>query len=256
MKVSRFLRCGSELPARPVPHWCRTAHVSSREYSGRPRRVLAVFGLVLGSASAVARAQDEGHPVMVERDGFTFDLRLGTGYARTRFDERDSLIADCEALAIAGGARFGWFIGPHVLLGAELAGSWQSCASAVRVRDESYFTSKPRPEGASYGHFAPLGIFIEFYPWVREGWYASLSSGVGGGGMPDFAEGDAVFMAGYAIELGYELSGAAKVGPAPFLRYSAWGAEESPISSEHPDGMASSEWLVGLRWSFWAPQWR
>jgi hypothetical protein len=46
------------------------------------------------------------------------------------------------------------------------------------------------------------------------------------------------------------------VGPAPFVRYSRWAGEESPIASEHPDGLLSREVLVGLRWSFWTPDWR
>ena len=62
-------------------------------------------------------------------------------------------------------------------------------------------------------------------------------------------------VSGYSLELGYELSRAAKVGPAPFVRYSRWAGEESPIASEHPDGLVSRELLLGLRWSFWTPEW-
>ena len=217
---------------------------------------LGALGVLLGAVAVVAPARAETpRDVMTERSGFTFDLRVNTGAASAEFTESDYPVADFDAIAVGAAARFAWFVGHHVLLGAELVGTWHGGVGKLRIHDTSYFNNRGIPESASYGVLAPLGVFVEVYPFDDIGLYASLGGGIGLIDLPLFADGGSGPLSGYSLELGYELSGTAKVGPAPFLRYSRWAGEESPISSEHPDGLVSRELLLGLRWSFWTPEW-
>jgi hypothetical protein len=223
----------------------------------------AVLGLAVLGAATPARA-DEGATSMyvgaprpsemTERSGFTFDMRLCVGAASAEFTESDYAVADFDAVTIGGALRFAWFLSQHVLLGAELAGGWHGGVGQLRIHDPSYFVSKGLPDEASYGVLAPLGVFVEVYPLPGEGLYASIGGGIGFIDLPRFSDGGGL-LSGYSLELGYELSRAAKVGPAPFVRYSRWAGEEAPMSTDHPDGLVSRELLVGLRWSFWTPDW-
>jgi hypothetical protein len=208
-------------------------------------------------SASVAQAQQAESASVDGRSGFTFDLALSAGGASAEFTESDYPVADFEALSLGVDARWGWFIGHHVLLGAELALSWHAAVNPLRVDDRrGYFSNGSVPAQASYEVVAPLGAFVALYPVAGEGLFFGASAGVGLLGLPQFAAGDTGFMSGYSFELGYELSRSAKRGPALFLRYSRWAAEESPISSEHPDGLVSRELLLGARWSFWTPEWR
>lgn len=203
--------------------------------------------------SAAVAASEE--PTAPARDGFSFDLRLAAGGATAAFTESDYPVADFEALAISGSARFGGFLGPHVLMGAELGSSWHSGVGALRVKDPPYFNSG-LPNEATYSVIMPLGVFVEVYPWVDAGWFLAVSGAVGFIDLPSFSEGNSdVLTSGYSFDIGYELSGNAKRGPAVFARYSRWAGEEFFVS-EHPDGLVSRELLVGLRWSFWTPEWQ
>lgn len=207
-----------------------------------------------GSASMYVEAPRPTE--MTERSGFTFDVRLGVGAASASFTESDYEVANFEAVAVGGALRFGWFLGRHVLLGGEVAAVWHGGVGTLRIRDPGFFSGRRQPDEASYGVFAPLGVFVEVYPLPEEGLYASLGGGVGFMDLPKFSLGGTGLLSGYSVELGYELSRAEKVGPAPFIRYSRWAGEESPITSEHPDGLVSRELLLGLRWSFWTADWR
>lgn len=218
--------------------------------------------LLLAALPASALAQDDTPLVQrgaerlpAQRDGFTFDLRLAPGAASANFTESDRAIADFEAFALGASARFGWFVGPHVLLGAELSSSWHAGVGSLRVRDAEYFRGR-QPGEAHYTVVAPLGGFVELYPWRDAGWFLALGGGVGIIDLPGFSDGNKmVLTSGYSLDLGYELSPSFKQGPAAFLRYSRWAGEQF-IVSEHPDGLVSRELLLGLRWSFWTPEWQ
>ena len=214
----------------------------------------ALLGSTPAARATVVEAPSEAP--MTERSGFSFDLRLTAGPARAEFTESDYPVASFEALTVGAAARLGWFIGPHVLLGAELAGSWHGGVGRLHVQDPSYFSGNGIPTEASYAVAAPLGVFVEVYPMSDQGLFLSVSGGIGVMSLPRFAGDEGALLSGYSLELGYELSGAAKIGLAPFFRYSVWAGEESPISSEHPDGILSRELLIGARWSFWTPSWR
>jgi hypothetical protein len=208
--------------------------------------------LVLSPGSALAWAEA---PPAVERSGFSFDLRVVGGGASAEFTENDRRVADFEALALGGSARFGWFLGPHVLIGAELTSSWHAGVGTLTVHDPSYF-NRGVPSAAEFTVIAPLGVFAEVYPWRDSGWFLAVAGGVGFMDLPSFAPGDSnVYMSGYSLDAGYEFSGRAKRGPALFVRYSRWAGEEF-IVSDHPDGISSRELLLGLRWSFWTPEWQ
>jgi hypothetical protein len=228
------------------------------------RAGVCCFGAALALAAPARAEAEEGQVFMVlppapaapsERSGFSFDLRLGAGAATAQFTEGDRDVAAFPALAIGGALRFGWFLDRHVLVGAEVASSWHTGVGHLTVQDLDYFNGDALPSDATYTAVAPLGVFIEVYPWERQGFFISVAGGVGGLALPSFSDTDAgPLMAGYSLELGYELSRETKVGPAPFIRYSRWAGEE--FFEEHPDGLVSRELLVGLRWSFWSPAWQ
>lgn len=198
-----------------------------------------LFASGLGSA---ARAS-EG------RAGWTYDFRLGAGVATVRYEERDEVVADFEAFVLGGGLRIGGFIGPHVVLGAELAATWGTRVGTLRRRYQNWFYDD-YPRSSSYGYFSPLGVFIELYPWTSQGWFVSASAGVGLMQLPQFSPAaDGGLMSRYALELGYELSRSGKEGPALYLRLDRWSGDELPWSSEHPDGLVSSQLLAGVRWT-------
>jgi hypothetical protein len=182
-------------------------------------------------------------------------LRLGAGGASADFSESDRPVAEFEALALGGSARFGWFVGPHVLLGAELTSSWHSAVGSLAVADRPYFDAGV-PNTAAYSVIVPLGIFVEAYPWLDSGWFLAVAGGVGWMDLPRFSDGNSnVLTSGFSLDVGYEFSASVKRGPALFVRYSRWAGEEFFVS-EHPDGLVSRELLVGLRWSFWTPVWQ
>ncbi|HTV20178.1 MAG TPA: hypothetical protein VMG12_15950 [Polyangiaceae bacterium] len=208
---------------------------------------------IIASPSAAWADDDAG--AEPERRGFSFDLRLGGGGAAAAFTENDRPVVDFESFALGGSARFGWFLGPHVLLGAELTASWHSSVGALRVHDPVYFSSQGQPSGAAYTAIIPLGMFVEVYPWRDAGWFAAVAGGVGWLDLPTFSFDDInIYTAGYSLDVGYQFGGSGKRGPAVFGRYSRWGGEE--IFSEPSDGLVSRELLVGLRWSFWTPEWQ
>jgi hypothetical protein len=206
------------------------------------------------SAPAGAPAQDERRG---QRAGFSFDLRLGAGVASVAYDESDRPIADFEAFAFGGAMRFGSFLSPHVLIGAELAASGGVGVGGLRVHEPSFFGDDGYPTRPTFGCFAPFGVFLEIYPWESEGLFFGATAGVGFMGLPRFdpAESKGGVMARYALELGYELGRTGKQGPAVYLRYHRWGGSELPFSEDHPDGLVSRELLVGLRWSIWTELW-
>jgi hypothetical protein len=190
-----------------------------------------------------------------QRSGFSFDLRLGAGAARVAYDDTGRPVADFDAFALGGAMRFGGFLNPHVVVGAELAASWGLGVGELRVRDPSFFGLDGPPTSAAYGSFSPLGVFVEVYPWQSEGFFFGAAGGVGFMGLPRFGDAEGGVMARYALELGYELGRTGKKGPAVYLRHDRWAGSEVPISVERPDGLTSRELVVGLRWSFWSPVW-
>jgi hypothetical protein len=189
------------------------------------------------------------------RSGFSFDLRLGAGLAGVVYDEDDRDIADFEAFALGGAMRFGSFLDPHVVVGAELVLTWGFGSGELRVRDPDFFDRDGYPTHAAYGSFSPFGVFVEVYPWEREGLFFGAAGGVGFMELPRFGDASGGVMARYALELGYELGRTGKEGPAVYLRHERWRGSELPFSEDHPDGLVSRELLVGLRWSFWSPLW-
>jgi hypothetical protein len=192
--------------------------------------------------AAEARASDA-------REGWSFDIRLGAGVATATYDESDRPLAHFEAFVVGGALRLGGFIGPHVLIGPELAVTWGGGVGEPRIHLPNEI-SQGYPRGSTYGYFAPLGAFIELYPWAREGVFVSASGGVGLMELPDFGPGDYMaFMARYAFELGYELSESGKEGPAVYLHFERWRGAESILSTDYPDGLESSQLLAGLRWT-------
>lgn len=247
-------RSFGEWAAAPPGLWhCRHSPwvLRSQRCAGELAVALCVT-VALSSSAALASDEGDGEP---ERRGFSFDLRLAAGGASAEFTESDAPVAAFEAVALGGSARFGWFVGPHVLLGAELGSSWHTSVGRLRLQDPLFF-NRGLPADATFAAIAPLGVFVEVYPWRDAGWFAAIAGGVGWMDLPAFSVGSSnVYTSGYSLDVGYELSGNVKRGAAVFMRYSRWAGEEF-IVSDHPDGLVSRELLVGLRWSFWTPEWQ
>lgn len=199
--------------------------------------LLAVIALAVDASASEAR------------EGWTFDIRLGAGVASNTYDESDRAVADFDAFVLGGGLRLGGFVGSQVLLGFELDVLWGSGVGELSVRDPDFF-SDGYPRGDSYGYFSPLGVFVEVYPVQGEGFFMNVSGGIGLVELPDIGPGDyEAFMARYAFELGYELSGSGKLGPAVYLHFERWAGGETGLSTDYPDGLASTQLLAGLRWT-------
>ena len=190
---------------------------------------LCCSGVSLAASPPARAAQDTEQVFMVlpplpttptGRSGFSFDLRLGAGAAAAQFTEGERNVAEFSALTIGGALRFGWFLNPHVFMGAELASSWHTGVGRLTVQAPDYFIGDGPPSEATFVAVAPFGMFVEVYPWEREGFFVGVAAGVGGLSLPSFSDADdGPLMAGYSLELGYELSRTTKVGPAPFVRY-------------------------------------
>jgi hypothetical protein len=253
-RLSRCNRAAGD-PLGHLPATARRVPSVARGQQARARAARWVFVATLlalmSFASAVRASEAQGSEGRASegREGWTFDIRLGAGVASNTYDESDRPVADFEAFAVAGALRLGGFIGPHVLLGGELAVGWGGRAGELRVQDPEYF-SDGYPRGSSYGYFAPLGVFIELYPWRNEGVFVSASGGVGVTQLPSFSPGDyEAFMSRYAFELGYELSRTGKLGPAVYLHFERWAGSETPLSTDYPAGLVSTQLLAGLRWT-------
>lgn len=233
---------------RVVPRCCTPATVRARAALG-VLMALPLASLFVSSTVHASEAHASEAHASEERQGWSFDIRLGAGVATATYDMDEQPVADFEALVVAGALRLGGFIGPHVLLGGELAVTWGSGVGEPRILVPDEF-SPGYPRGSSYGYFAPLGAFIEVYPWRDQGYFVSASAGVGVMQLPKFSPVDhEAFLARYAFELGYELSGGGKHGPAIYLHFERWAGGETYLSTDYPDGLVSSQLLAGLRWT-------
>lgn len=241
-RLSRCNRGAGKPPGRSLGSVWRVPRVASGQQA-RARAARWAFGvtlLALMSFAGVARASGG-------REGWTFDIRLGAGLATNTQYERDSRIADFEAFVVGGALRLGGFVSPRVALGGELAVAWGSRVGEARLRDPRYASEYSIAD--THGYLAPLGAFIEVYPWTREGVFLSASGGVGLVRLPTTSLGDYMaFMSRFAFELGYELSRSGKHGPAVYLHFERWAGDESVFSTDVPDGIVSSQVLAGLRW--------
>lgn len=242
-RLSRCNRRGGDRQGRSAAESTRVRGVAI----GQQARARAARWAFLATLLALLSLGGTAH-ASEGREGWTFDIRLGAGVASNAYDENDVPVADFESLVVGGALRLGGFIGPHVLLGAELAVNWGAVVGDLRVRDPSYF-SDGYPRGSTYGYFAPLGVFLELYPWQNEGWFVSAFGGVGVMQLPSFSfTANSAVMARYGFDLGYELSRTGKAGPALYLRFERWAGEELPFT-DYPDAIASTQLLAGLRWT-------
>jgi hypothetical protein len=212
---------------------------------------------VLGASAGVAHAEDERPTPIGDRSGFSFDLALSAGAASAEFTESDYPVADFQALALELDARWGWFVSRHLLLGGAFAISWHAGMGNIYLKDVTYFSNEGAPRHGFYEVYAPLGVFAEFYPLDNEGLFIGIGGAIGLMALPGFSTGDGdAILSGYAFEAGYELSRYGKLGPALFVRYRRWAAEEFSYVEEHPDGLLSTELSIGVRWTFGAREWR
>lgn len=204
-------------------------------------RSALLVATLLGAVGLAREARASGTPA-----GLTGDFRSGVGLAAVTYDEGSAKVADFEAAVFSVGLRLGVFIGHHVVFGTELAALHGRMTSSLRVREPRFFDGEP--SNTTYGYLAPLGAFIELYPWARRGFFVSASGGVGMMQLPRFsreAEGGGT-MARYALELGYDPS-RVEIGWDVFVRLEHWRGIEGRFAA--PDGIVSSHVLIGFRGS-------
>ena len=58
------------------------------------------------------------------------------------------------------------------------------------------------------------------------------------------------YLAGCALEIGYDTDRCAPHVFGAFLRYGAWIGTESPLFTDFPDELSSGELTIGARWNF------
>jgi hypothetical protein len=185
---------------------------------------------------------------------FSIELRLMGGAAAlglTQMQDSEPYasidVGDVAAATLGVGLQWGWFVSNQVQLGfAHSLTRYQwfgqnSVESGRTYEDEGYWT-----DNSGYTLFSPLGVYAEVCPAAEGGIFVGLSGSVGFAASE--GPGGELFAAGYAIELGHELSGSRKDGAGLLLRYAGWLGGESPFDTDFPAGVGSHELTLGVRW--------
>ena len=127
-----------------------------------------------------------------------------------------------------------------------------SRVGSLDVRDVATYTDKFWLSETSYTVWSPLGGFIELYTNADKGLFFGVSGSIGHIPAPPPPPGTITtsrYMAGYAIEAGYETSRLGH-GLGAFLRFSGWTGTQSFLFTDFPEGLDSRELTLSLRWTF------
>lgn len=192
-----------------------------------------------------------------EQPDFSMELRLIGGGAALGFTQsqdgdpyqQDVDVGDVAAATLGVGLQWGWFADNHVQLGfthSLTRYQWSgenSVVSGLTYDGEGYWTDQ-----SGYTLFSPLGVSAEVFPSSEAGIFVGLSGSVGFAASE--GPGGTLLMAGYALEVGHELSGSIKGGPGIFLRFAGWVGGEDPLHTDFPAGLGSHELTLGGRWVF------
>ena len=230
---------------------CRArARVWLRSHSGCAWAAALVV-CVVGAASASSAQALEVAPASREAPTFSLELRALGGGAAVGLAADDEPVVDFDATAFGLGARLGWFADPHLQIGATASIVRYSRAGEIEVRNAEIYADEFWLRETSYTLWSPIGAFIEMYPF--RGFSVGVSGSLGYVPAPTPPPGtitSTLYMAGYALELGYDTSRLERHGAGVFLRYAAWTGGESPLHTDFPDSIASSELTLGARWTF------
>ncbi|MEO8184137.1 MAG: hypothetical protein ABI895_35405 [Deltaproteobacteria bacterium] len=230
-----------------------------------PRRLcrwhgpLGVLPLCL-SLSGSAAADDGLAASAADRSSFVLELRTFGGGAALKLratDESGSQtkpVVDFDAISWGAAARVGWDLGAHVQLGAtaSVAKYWR--IGTLEVHDAQTFDDYYFQFDDSPSLWAPIGAFVEIHSSADLGIFIGLALSLGyvpPVARPRAGSSDAeMYMAGYALEAGYDASRSGPHSFGVFLRYSAWAGGESPLHTDFPESLRLAELTLGARWAF------
>ena len=162
-------------------------------------------------------------------------------------------VVDQHAAIFGLGLRAGFPIGSHVQLGGTASVARYSQVGELEVQDAETFADQYWLRETSYTLWSPAGVFLDVYPITDNGFFFGLTGSLGwmpaNSNLPPNTIDEGLIMAGYALEVGYELDRTSKHGPGLLLRFAGWNGTQSPLYTDFPDGVDSRELTLGLRWS-------
>lgn len=247
VRVNGSLGDGRVRPRPSSSERYRAAQVCGARYATRGMLAAIASAWVVCTSLGTARAEETRDPAPAARRGESFAVRLSAGGAAADYAQHSSERAELKAVSVAASFRWGGFIDPHFLFGYELLIGRHTDAGTPTVHPAYESEFQPRPH-EGYTIVSPLGAFIEIYPIDNAGLYLGASASAGLLSLPDFADEDGALMAGYAAELGYDMSASGKQGLGLFLRYSHWSG--LALFSDHGDELSANEVSLGARWAF------
>jgi hypothetical protein len=206
--------------------------------------------LAVGALPGRANATETTPARQAASSGSSLELRALGGGASVAWTQSGGAGVDQRAAVIGLGARGGLsFPGAHLQFGVIASVQHYSPIGQVRVH---FGEPDDWPRGNSYTVWSPAGLFFELYPFEGAGPFFGISASVGY--IPSIETetrlAGAMYLAGYAVEVGYDTNRSAPHVFGAFLRYGGWSGSESPFFTDFPDELTSGELTIGIRWSF------
>lgn len=261
-QTSRHANCsavGMVFPRSKLPRSCRDFRGCSPAQLSLPRHTVPRWCAALGSGLSViaiggSAAAEQDAPVRAPGlPSYFLELNVVGGGASVGWTRSGNAVVDQHASTVGLGVRAGWLFGTYAKVGFAGSFAWYSRVGEVEVRDAEQYADEFWLRETSYRLWAPLGVFIEFYP-IRDadfffGLAGSLGSIPANTNLPPNTQDRGLFMVGFAFEVGYDINRMQQHGPGVFLRYARWTGTQSPLWTDFPDGVDSMELTLGLRWT-------
>jgi hypothetical protein len=181
----------------------------------------------------------------------SLELRALGGGSSVAWTQSGGAGVDQGAVVMGLGARGGLsFPRAHLQFGVIASVEHYSPVGEVQVR---FAEPDDWLRGNSYTVWSPAGLFFELYPFDGAGPFLGVSASLGY--IPSIETktrlAGAMYLAGYAVEVGYDTDRSAPHVFGAFLRrYGGWSGRESPFFTDFPDELSSSALTIGARWSF------
>jgi hypothetical protein len=220
-----------------VPQWCAAL--------GSALSLIAVAGTAAADQDAPVR---EAPP-----PSHFLELNVVGGGASVGWTRSGNAVVDQHASTFGLGVRAGWLFGAYAKVGIAGSFAYYSRVGEVEVRDAEQYADEFWLRETSYRLWAPVGVFIEFYPIRDADFFFNLAGALGSipanTNLPPNTVDSGLIMAGFAFEVGYDINRMERHGPGVFLRYAGWTGTQSPLWTDFPDGVDSQELTLGLRWT-------
>jgi hypothetical protein len=201
-----------------------------------------------GTSPSETTAAPEAAAPAARSSGSSLELRALGGVSGVAWTQSGGAGVDQQAAVMGLGARWGLsFPGARLQFGWIASVEHYSPVEQVGVR---FAEPDDWLRGNSYTVWSPAGLFFEVYPF--KGAFLGLSGSLGYVPSVETATRLAgeMYLAGYALEVGYDTNRGAPHVFGAFLRYAAWSGRESPLFTDFPDELSSGEVTLGARWSF------